>query len=130
MDPNACMQRILELTAVLEQKGKTNEQLVNNDDYIEWEECWGNLVDWLMKGGFPPTLDSLELAGKQKRRVHGSPITKYEWIDRIGLTGPVSLNRRCTIHSVELNSTKGPYEIQIYNPSTHDVEKRIEFPTS
>ena len=89
MDPTACLARIMELQAELtllgeQQQYSTGEKMRNSGHptYDEWKECWDNLIDWLLNGGFAPTLESLEPAGMIKRRVHSDNLPKYEMIER------------------------------------------------
>lgn len=45
MDPTACVQRILDARDA------------NNQD--EFDSAWADLAEWLTKGGFPPTVNTL-----------------------------------------------------------------------
>lgn len=123
MDPTACLQRIMELQAELTQLGEfcSPEQLRNSGHpvYEEWHEAWVNLMEWVLKGGFPPKLESLEPAGKVKQRV-GYPgetqysLPKYEWIERDHL---YSDRAGSGFHASIYREDNGNHMLHIYAPS-------------
>ena len=127
MDPTACLARILELQAELTQLGEQHQYSTGNKlrnsghpAYEEWKECWDNLIDWLINGGFAPTLESLEPAGKVKIRKHGvydAVIKKQKWIERVHIySGRDTAGRQASIYKNDSElEEEAPHVLFIYN---------------
>ncbi len=135
MDPTATLNRIMLLQAELSQLCEQHQYADGKIDhsghpvYEEWKECWENLINWLLKGGFAPTLSSLKPAGKTKQQVHGEHIPRYEWRTRTELYSPTLLIHHVSIYPVDPDNDGGygPYVLHIWNPKGENV-KSINLP--
>jgi len=125
MDPTATLMRIMVLQAELTQLGEQlqysdGNKLRNSEHptYEEWKEAWSNLMDWLLNGGFAPTLESLEPAGKVKQAVHSDYLPKFEWIERDHLysDGSDDPQSRCAslYHNDKPAPGEAPHILHIY----------------
>lgn len=57
MDPNACLQSLLELAKKLQRDyDDTNGNGIDQEEADELASSIVNLHEWLMKGGFPPEM--------------------------------------------------------------------------
>ena len=113
MDPQACLARLFELV-----------NAEDTDSYYAFED----LANWLIKGGFPPVLNSLEEVWPSKKTdgarkiCHGRPVNLP---DETGFGKPYY-----TIQVKDHNnkSGKGPYEFCVYKYSDGDLIHRFDLP--